>query len=100
MCYHQHDTIALVKRTSILLDPGLLAELERLARSEGVPTSQVIRRALQSYVAAQQPEVRRLPGFIGIATGPGGDVAERAEEILAGAADRPDVRPDEERDSP
>lgn len=82
-----------MKRTSILLDPGLLAELERLARREGVPTSQVIRRALGDYIASQEPEVRSLPAFIGLAKGPGGDVAERAEEILAREAGQPAGRP-------
>ncbi len=72
-----------MKRTSILLDPGLLAELERLARRRGVPTAHVIRDALEAYVAEQGAGERQLPGFIGIGRGPG-DVAERAEELLAG----------------
>jgi predicted DNA-binding protein len=71
-------------RTSILLDPGLLAELQRLARREGRPTSEVIRDALDAYVAGRRDTERALPGFVGIARGSGGgDIAERAEEILA-----------------
>jgi len=72
-----------MRRTSILLDPGLLAEIERLARRDGRPTSQVIREALDAYVAGRRDAERALPGFVGIAHGPGGNVAEQSEEILA-----------------
>ena len=58
-----------MRRTSILLDPGLLAELERIARRQGRPTAHVIREALDEYVAAQAAD-RALPGFVGIAHGP------------------------------
>lgn len=75
-----------MRRTSILLDPGLLAELERLARRDGRPTSQVIREALQGYVDGRRDAERTLPGFVGIGHGPG-DVAERAEDLLADEAD-------------
>jgi hypothetical protein len=75
-----------VKRTSILLDPGLLAELERIARRKGVPTAHVIRGALEAYVAEEGAGMRELPGFVGIGRGPG-DVAERVEELLAGDLD-------------
>jgi metal-responsive CopG/Arc/MetJ family transcriptional regulator len=55
-----------MRRTSILLDPGLLAELERLARRDGRPTAHVIREALEAYIAQQVPEERVLPGFVGL----------------------------------
>jgi predicted transcriptional regulator len=60
-----------MRRTSILLDPGLLAELERLARRQGRPTAQVIREALERYVADAGEEKATLPGFVGIGRGPG-----------------------------
>jgi predicted transcriptional regulator len=60
-----------MRRTSILLDPGLLAELERLGRRQGRPTAHVIRAALERYVAAEEEEKAPLPGFIGIGRGPG-----------------------------
>lgn len=82
-----------MRRTSILLDPGLLAELERIARREGRPTSQVIREALDAYVADRVGAERNLPGFVGIARGPG-DVAGRVEEILA-AEGEPTAEPPE-----
>lgn len=80
-----------MKRTSILLDPGLLAELERIARRKGVPTAHVIRGALDAYVTREAGGERQLPGFVGIARGPG-DVAERAEELLAEGLDEPSSR--------
>lgn len=61
-----------MRRTSILLDPGLLAELERIARREGRPTAHVIREALQRYAAeATRGEERTLPGFVGLGRSPG-----------------------------
>lgn len=81
-----------MRRTSILLDPGLLAELERIARRDGRPTSQVIREALDAYVAQRRDAERSLPGFVGMGHGPG-DVADRAEEILADEA-RPATGPE------
>jgi metal-responsive CopG/Arc/MetJ family transcriptional regulator len=75
-----------MRRTSILLDPGLLAELERLARRDGRPTSQVIREALQAYVDSRRDAERSLPGFVGLGHGPG-DVADRVEELLADEAE-------------
>jgi hypothetical protein len=73
-----------MKRTTIMLDPALASELERLARRSGRPTSHVIRESLERYVAeAREHEHRKLPSFVGMFTG-GGDekVAERADEIL------------------
>jgi metal-responsive CopG/Arc/MetJ family transcriptional regulator len=58
-----------MRRTSILLDPGLLAELERIARRQGRPTAHVIRDALERHVAENGGE-RELPGFVGIGHGP------------------------------
>lgn len=59
-----------MRRTSILLDPGLLAELERIARRQGRPTAHVIREALDGYVGAHAADGRTLPGFVGIGSGP------------------------------
>jgi hypothetical protein len=69
-----------MRRTSILVDPRVMTELEQLARREGRSTAHLIREAMERYVAAQS-QPRDLPGFVGIGRGPG-DVAERAEEIL------------------
>jgi hypothetical protein len=69
-----------MRRTSILVDPQVMTELERLARRAGKPTAHLIREAMERYVTERR-QPRELPGFVGIARGPG-DVAERAEEIL------------------
>jgi predicted transcriptional regulator len=63
-----------MRRTSILLDPGLLAELERIARRQGRPTAHVIREALEQYVTAHADEQRTLPAFVGLGRGPEGAV--------------------------
>lgn len=67
-----------------MLDPALLAELERLARRSGRPTSHVIRESLERYVAdARERESKNLPSFVGMFAGGGEEnVAERADEIL------------------
>jgi hypothetical protein len=70
-----------MRRTSVLLDPHILTELERLARRSGVPTSHVIREAMERYVAEASENDTTLPSFVGIGSGPG-DVAGRDEEIL------------------
>ena len=70
-----------MRRTSVLLDPQILTELERLARRSGVPTSHVIREAMERYVADAAEADTTLPSFVGIVSGPG-DVAGRDEEIL------------------
>ena len=72
-----------MKRTTIMLDPALVSELERLARRSGRPTSHVIRESLERYVAeAREQEHRKLPSFVGMFAGSGENVAERADEIL------------------
>ena len=69
-----------MRRTSILVDPLVLTELEQLARAQGRPTAHVIREAMERYVMDER-KTRELPGFVGLGSGPG-DVAERDEQIL------------------
>jgi hypothetical protein len=75
-----------MKRTTIMLDPSILSELERIARRTGRPTSHVIRESLERYVTdAREHEAQRLPSFVGKFSGGkdgNGNVAERADEIL------------------
>lgn len=63
-----------------------MAELEQLARRDGRPTSQVIREALDLYVAGRREERRTLPGFVGIAHGPGTETGAAADEVEEVAA--------------
>ncbi len=61
-----------MRRTSVLLDPQILTELERLARRAGVPTSHVIREAMERYVAdAAGNADTALPSFVGHRVRPG-----------------------------
>jgi len=72
-----------MKRTTILADPAVMTELEYLAREDGVPTSRLIREALERYVSGRMATgKRKLPSFVGIGHGGGEDVAGRAHEIL------------------
>ena len=71
-----------MRRTTILADPELLTNLEEIARRDGLPTSHVIREAMERYVVARRGEAKAdLPALVGMFEG-AGDVAERDEEIL------------------
>ena len=72
-----------MRRTSVLLDPAILTELEELARRQARPTAHLIREAMEQYVTGHRGEASvPLPSFVGIGHGPGG-VASHDEEILA-----------------
>lgn len=87
-----------MRRTSILLDPGLLAEVERIARRQGRPTSHVIREALEQYVKAQRELTRELPGFVGIGRGPGiGEPGEPQGSTESPRTTDTDAEPDPDR---
>ncbi|MDQ2689013.1 MAG: ribbon-helix-helix domain-containing protein [Chloroflexota bacterium] len=75
-----------MRRTSILLDPGLLAELERIARRQDRPTAHVIRDALTQFVSAEAAQQRSLPGFVGLGRSPGAETAEPTAPSLADAS--------------
>ena len=71
-----------MRRTTILADPELLTNMEELARRDGVPTSHVIREAMERYVVARRDASgAELPALVGMFEG-ADDVAERDEEIL------------------
>ncbi|OGN80680.1 MAG: hypothetical protein A2X23_07415 [Chloroflexi bacterium GWC2_73_18] len=72
-----------MKRTTIMADEAVMTELEYLAREDGVPTSRLVREALERYVSERtKKRKRRLPSFVGIGHGSGEDVASRAHEIV------------------
>ncbi len=71
-----------MRRTTILADPEVLTNMEELARRDGVPTSHVIREAMERYLVTRRAESSAdLPALVGMFEG-AGDVAERDEEIL------------------
>lgn len=69
-----------MRRTSILLAPGLLAELERIGRRQNRPTAHVMREALEEYVAAQGEERRALPAFVGLGRATGGEAPDTTDD--------------------
>jgi hypothetical protein len=72
-----------MKRTTIMVEESVLAELERLARRQRRPTAHLIRESLEKYVTdARLMQGTTLPAFVGLGEGPG-DVAERDESILS-----------------
>ncbi len=71
-----------MKRTTILADQRLLAEVSALARRRGVTTSHAVREALERYVADGQEEVQELPALVGMFDWEGSPTGENAEEIL------------------
>ncbi len=71
-----------MKRTTILADERLLAEVGALARRRGVSTSHAVREALERYVAEGQDEDQELPAIVGMFVWDGDPAGESAEEII------------------
>ena len=82
-------TIAIMKRTTIMVDEAVYADLEDYARRDGVPTARLVREAMERYVSERERDAqpRPLPDFVGMFEGDGQPFAERDEEILAEIAD-------------
>lgn len=71
-----------MKRTSIVADGALLAQVRSLARRRGVSSSEIIRCALNEYVARAQTRTA-LPSFVGKgASGGKARLSERVDELL------------------
>ena len=82
-----------MKRTTILADERLLAEVSALARRRGVTTSHAVREALEHYVADGQAEGHQLPDLVGMFSWVGGPTGSGAEEALEqGWPDAIDIR--------
>lgn len=71
-----------MKRTTIVLDDGLAALLERERRRQGVSASAIIRTALDAYFVQHRHSAVHAIFNLG-ATGRGEAVGRNAEEILA-----------------
>ena len=69
-----------MRRTTILADDALLLEARALATRRGVTFTDVVREALKEYIAANNES--RL-SIVGIGRSDTGDIAARAEAILA-----------------
>ena len=75
-----------VQKTTVYLDADDYRRLKSLARSRGRTTAELVREAVTEYTARAQP--RRRPRSIGAGSSRTGNVAERAEALLAGFGKR------------
>lgn len=73
-------------KTTVYLDAGDYRRLKTLARSKGRTTADLVREAVSQYATREQPRLR--PRSIGAGSSRTGDVAARAETLLAGFGKR------------
>ena len=71
-----------MKRTTILAEESLLAEVAAVAKRRGVTTSHAIREALEQYVADEQAEPQPMPDLVGMFDWEGEPTGAGAEEVL------------------
>jgi hypothetical protein len=71
-----------MKRTTILADERLLAEVTALAKRRGVTTSHAVREALQRYVSDEQAAPQPLPDLVGMFEWDGEPTGANAEDVL------------------
>ncbi len=71
-----------MKRTTIFADEYLLDDVKNLARQKNTSVAEVVREALERYVADNRPASGTSLSFVGIGEGIDSSVAERHEELL------------------
>jgi len=69
-------------KTTVYLGADDYRRIKILAETEGRSAAELIRAAVSDYVARRQQAA--WPSSIGMARGGGGDLSERAEELLEG----------------
>ncbi len=74
-------------RTTVYLDAADYRRLKALARSEGRTTAELIREAVAEYTRRRTGSA--LPQSVAAGRSGRGDLAERAEELLAGMGGEP-----------
>lgn len=82
--------MATVQKTTVYLDAADYALIKEIARAEKRAPAELVRDAVAEYAARRHP--RRRPKSIGIGHSGRGDVARRADELLAGMGRRRDRR--------
>lgn len=70
-----------MKRTTIFADEETLLALRTIAKQEGVSLAELVRKALEAFVA-QHRSTRPPLSIVGIGRSGRHDVSERAEELL------------------
>jgi predicted transcriptional regulator len=78
--------MATTSKTTVYLDDASYEQLKEIARAEGRSPALLVREAVAEYAARKRPN--RVPRCIGVGHSGRGDVAERAEELLAGMGRR------------
>lgn len=71
-----------MRRTTILADERLLAEVTAVAKRRGVTTSHAVREALQRYVTDEQAAPQPLPELVGMFEWEGEPTGASAEDVL------------------
>ena len=74
--------MSISQKTTVYLDAGDYRRLKLLAAEDGRPPAALIREAVSEYAARRLP--RRRAKSVGIGHSGRRDLAERAEELLAG----------------
>jgi hypothetical protein len=73
-------------KTTVYLDAEEYERLKEIARIEGRAPAELVREAVAEYASRKRPH--RRPKSIGAGHSGRGDVAERADELLAGMGRR------------
>lgn len=71
-----------MKRTSLFLDPKIVAQLQRQARRRGVSFATVVREALALYAAEPATGVPAVPSIAGRFASGHSDTSTRVDELL------------------
>ncbi len=71
-----------MKRTTIFADEYLLEDVKNLARQKNSSVAEVVREALERYLADNRPSPDASLSFIGIGEGTDPEISERHEELL------------------
>ncbi|HXX70134.1 MAG TPA: CopG family transcriptional regulator [Polyangiaceae bacterium] len=73
-------------KTTVYLDAEHYERIKEIARAENRAPAELVREAVAEYAERKRP--RRRPKSLGAGHSRRGDVAERAEELLAGMGQR------------
>jgi predicted transcriptional regulator len=69
-------------KTTVYLDRDDYERIKEIARADGRAPAELVREAVSEYAERRKPQ--RRPKSLGIGRSRGGDVSERADELLAG----------------
>ena len=70
-----------MKRTTVFANEEMLNNLKDIAQKEGISIAEIIRQALDKYIAERQGP-KRAPSILGVGKSGRKDIASRSEELL------------------